>query len=114
MRPPRNGSPSRQAPSQLEFHLLVLVTLALVAFGLVMVYSASSARAAVAADDPSYYLKRQGAYALLGLVALVLFSRIDFRLLRRAGGPLLVTSFVLLLAVLALGTTVNGARRWLS
>jgi cell division protein FtsW len=101
-------------PRLLEFHLLVLVTLGLVAFGLVMVYSASSARAAVAADDPSYFLKRQTAYAVLGLIALAILSRVDFRLLRRAGGPLLVASFALLFAVLLLGTAVNGARRWLS
>ncbi len=106
-RPPRGGG-------QLEFHLLVLVTLGLVAFGLVMVYSASSARAAVAADDPAYYLKRQAVFALVGLALLALLSRVDFRLLRRAGGPLLAVSFGLLVAVLVLGTTVNGARRWLS
>jgi cell division protein FtsW len=97
-----------------EYHLLVLVTLGLVAFGLVMVYSASSARAMLAAGDPAYYLKRQALYALLGLAALALFSRLDFRALRFAGGPLLGASFVLLVAVLALGTEVNGARRWLS
>jgi len=104
----------KRAAGQLEFHLLVLVTLGLVAFGLVMVYSASSGRAAVVAEDPAYYLKRQGIYSLLGLVALVVFSRLDFRVLRRLGGPLLGVSFVLLAAVLVLGTTVNGASRWLS
>jgi cell division protein FtsW len=97
-----------------EYHVLVLVTLGLVAFGLVMVYSASSARAMLAAGDPAYYLKRQALYALLGLGALALFSRLDFRALRFAGGPLLGASFILLVAVLALGTEVNGARRWLS
>jgi cell division protein FtsW len=97
-----------------EYHVLVLVTLGLVAFGLVMVYSASSARAMLAAGDPAYYLKRQALYALLGLAALALFSRLDFRALRFAGGPLLGASFILLVAVLALGTEVNGARRWLS
>ncbi len=66
----------------LEYHLLVLVTLGLVAFGLVMVYSASSARAAVAADDPAYYLKRQALYALVGLGLLAFLSRFDFRRLR--------------------------------
>jgi cell division protein FtsW len=90
------------------------VTLGLVAFGLVMVYSASSGRAAVAAGDPAYFLKRQAAYALVGLVALAVLARVDFRLLRRVGGPLLVASFVFLVAVLVLGTPVNGARRWLS
>ena len=98
----------------LEYHLLVVVTLGLVAFGLVMVYSASSARAALAADDPAYYLKRQAAYALLGIVALAVLSRTDFRRLRYLVPPLLLTSFALLVAVLVLGTPVNGARRWLT
>ncbi len=92
----------------------MLVTLGLVAFGLVMVYSASSARAALAADDPAYYLKRQALYAVVGIVALVLLSRTDYRRLRFAVAPLLLGSFVLLVAVLALGTPVNGARRWLT
>jgi cell division protein FtsW len=103
----------RRAGSQLECHLLVLVTLALVAFGLVMVYSASSARALLGSDDPAYYLKRQALYAVLGLVALVLFLRTDYRRLRHAAGPLLLASFVLLVSVLAIGTAVNGARRWI-
>jgi len=104
----------RRRSSGLDYHLLVLVTLGLVAFGLVMVYSASSARAALAADDPAYYLKRQALYALAGVVALVLLSRMDYRRLRFAVAPLLLGSFVLLAAVLVLGTPVNGARRWLA
>ncbi|HSE81305.1 MAG TPA: putative lipid II flippase FtsW [Gaiellaceae bacterium] len=104
----------RTARGGLEYHLLVVVTLGLVAFGLVMVYSASSARATLAADDPAYYLKRQGAYALLGVVALVFLSRTDFRRLRYLVPPLLLASFALLVAVLVLGTPVNGARRWLT
>jgi cell division protein FtsW len=103
----------RPAGPQLEYHLLVLVTLALVAFGLVMVYSASSARALLGADDPAYYLKRQALYAVLGLVALVILSRTDYRRLRFAGGPLLCGSFFLLVAVLGIGVAVNGARRWI-
>jgi cell division protein FtsW len=103
----------RRAGTQLEYHLLVLVTLALVAFGLVMVYSASSARALLGSDDPAYYLKRQALYAVVGLVALVLLLRTDYRRLRHAAGPLLLGSFVLLVAVLAIGTAVNGARRWI-
>ncbi len=104
----------RRRRSALDYHLLVLVTLGLVAFGLVMVYSASSARAALAADDPAYYLKRQALYALAGIAALVLFSRTDYRRLRLAILPLLLASFTLLVAVLVAGTPVNGARRWLA
>jgi cell division protein FtsW len=90
------------------------VTLGLVAFGLVMVYSASSARAMLASGDPAYYLKRQALYAVAGLVALALLSRFDFRRLRHAAGPLVLANVALLVAVLVLGTAVNGARRWLS
>jgi cell division protein FtsW len=103
----------RPGGSHLEYHLLVLVTLGLVAFGLVMVYSASSARALLSADAPSYYLKRQAIYAVVGLVALVVLSRFDFHRLRHATQPLLAVTFVLLVAVLAIGTAVNGARRWI-
>jgi cell division protein FtsW len=105
---------TKASRAQLDYHLLVLLTLGLVAFGLVMVYSASSARAMLAAGDPAYYLKRQALYALLGLGLLALMTRVDFRMLRYAGGPLLAVSFFLLVAVLAVGTEVNGARRWLS
>jgi cell division protein FtsW len=99
---------------QLEARLLVLVTLALVAFGLVMVYSATSAPAALGNGDPGYYLKRQAIYATLGLVLMVVISRFDFRALRQLAPALVLTSLVLLLAVLALGQAVNGARRWIA
>ena len=106
-------APARSPRGHLEYHLLVLVTLGLVAFGLVMVYSASSARAALAAGDPAYFLKRQAVNALVGLAALVLLSRLDLRVVRRLAGPLLVASVVLLVAVLVVGTSVKGAKRWL-
>jgi cell division protein FtsW len=104
----------RSVRGGLEYHLLVVVTLGLVAFGLVMVYSASSARAALANDDPAYYLKRQAVYAFLGIVALAVFSRTDYRRLRYLVPPLLLASFALLVAVLVVGIAVNGARRWLT
>jgi cell division protein FtsW len=104
---------SRRTRSGLDYQLLVVTTLGLVAFGLVMVYSASSARAALAADDPAYYLKRQAIYTVVGIVALVLLSRTDYRRLRFAVPPLLLGSFALLVAVLVLAEPVNGARRWI-
>ena len=63
------AEPVRVKRGQLESNVLVLVTLALVAFGLVMVYSATSASAALGGGNPIYYLKRQAIFALLGLVA---------------------------------------------
>ena len=98
---------------QLEQRLLVLVTLALVAFGLVMVYSATSAAAAIGDGDPMTYLKRHAVYAVLGVALLIGASRFDNRRLRLLAPPLLVGSIGLCLAVLALAPEINGARRWL-
>ena len=106
---------TRRAVSRsLESQLVLLVTLGLAAFGLVMVYSATSAPAAMGSGDSSFYLKRQTTYALLGLFLLLAVSRIDFRVLRRLAPGLIVATLALLVAVLVVGDTVNGARRWLS
>jgi cell division protein FtsW len=98
---------------QFETQLLLLVTLALVAFGLVMVYSATSAPAALGNGDPSYYLRKQGLYALVGVALLLLMRRSGYRALRPLAPALVVATIALLLAVLAVGQTVNGATRWL-
>jgi cell division protein FtsW len=98
---------------QLESHLLVLITLGLVAFGLVMVYSATSAPAALARTDPMSYLKKQGGYALFGVVLMMLASRFDYRRLRLLAPALVLTALAGCLAVLAIGARINGARRWI-
>ena len=105
---------SRAKPAQLEWNLLVLVTVALVLFGLVMVYSATSASAALGHANPMGYLERQGIYALLGFALLVTAARTDFRRLRALAPPLVGTALVLCLAVLVVGTRINGARRWIA
>ena len=96
---------------QLESHILILVTLGLTAFGLVMVYSSTSAPAALGGGDPGFYLKRQGIYAVVGIALLIVASRTDFRALRYMAPVLVLTSAFLCLAVLAIGEQVNGARR---
>lgn len=96
---------------RVEVKILVLVTFALVAFGLVMVYSATSAAAALGDGDPSYYLKRQGVYAVLGVALMLAASRFDFRGLRALAPGLVLVSLVLCTLVL-LAPPINGARRW--
>ena len=98
---------------QLELHVLVLVTLALVAFGLVMVYSATSAPAALAQTDPMSYLKKQAGYALFGVLLMMTASRFDYRRLRLFAPALVLTALAGCLAVLAVGSRINGARRWI-
>jgi cell division protein FtsW len=96
-----------------EAQILVLVTLGLVAFGLVMVYSATSAAAALGNGDPSYYLKRQGIYAVLGIALMLIASRVEFRALR-ALAPLLLAGSFALCALVLFAAPVNGARRWIT
>jgi cell division protein FtsW len=99
---------------ELDSRLLILVTLALVAFGLVMVYSATSAAAAVGGRDPNYYLERQGIYAALGIVLMLVAQRWDYRRLKSLAPGLVLGSLALLVLVLLIGPPINGARRWIS
>ena len=99
---------------RLEWHVLLFVTLALVAFGLVMVYSATSAPAALGNGNPTGYLERQAAYALIGLVLLAVAARTPYPAWRNLAPGLVLVSLALCVAVLAIGTPVNGARRWLT
>jgi cell division protein FtsW len=98
--------------TQLEQRLLVLVTLGLVAFGLVMVFSATSASAALGEGDPMRFLVKQGLYAIAGLTALAALSRFDYHRLRSLAPILLLGSFAACVAVLAVGPAINGAHRW--
>jgi cell division protein FtsW len=98
---------------QLEWNLLVLITVALVLFGLVMVYSATSASAALGNGNPTGYLERQALYATLGFALLVVAARTDFRRLRDLAPGLVLAALFLCLAVLVVGERVNGARRWI-
>src|SRR5262245_34157703 len=87
--PRRRGG--RLKRGQLDSHILVLVTLGLTAFGLVMVYSATSAPAALGGGDPVFYLKRESIYAAIGVVLLLVASRVDYRTLRYFAPVLMLT-----------------------
>ena len=100
--------------AQLEANVLILVTLGLVAFGLVMVYSATSARAAVGDGEPMHYLIRQTLFAIAGLVALVVCARTPYMWWRRVAPTLVALSILVLVAVLLLSDPINGARRWVT
>ena len=94
---------------------LILMML-LLAVGLTMLYSASYAQSEY---DTGYtvstrYLQKQGACAVIGIVAMVLLSRIPPDFWLRMAWPLYGVSIVLLLSVLLFGESVNGARRWIN
>jgi cell division protein FtsW len=103
---------SRTRDGRFDQKLLALVTLGLVAFGLVIVYSATSASAALGDGDPMAFLERQAVYALLGIVLMALASRFDYHRLRFVAPPLLLMALGLCAAVLIVAPEINGARRW--
>ena len=94
---------------------LLFPVLLLVGMGIVMVYSASSALALKKFGSDYFFLKRQALFSLIGIVVLVLFSYIPFRIYRLLTYPALAAAMVMLLAVAftGLGVTAGGSARWL-
>lgn len=105
----------RQAGVSVDIPFLILLMLLLVV-GLIMLYSASYAQSEydTGYTDSTRYLQKQGACAVIGLVAMVLLSRIPPDFWLRTAWPLYGISILLLLAVLVFGQSVNGARRWIN
>lgn len=87
---------------------------ALVALGLVMIYSSSSARLAGVGHDPNSVLLKQAAWALLAGLACACMARVPLETLGRWSKPLLTTVIVLLVVTMVMGVSVNGSRRWVS
>ncbi|MFD0677618.1 MULTISPECIES: putative lipid II flippase FtsW [unclassified Paenibacillus] len=103
-----NGNGKR---GQLDF-LLLIVTVLLVGFGLVMIFSASSPLAIYKYNIPSYYVYKQSLFAIIGLASMFLFIGIPYPFWQKTAPYLLLISLLLLILVLIVGTSVNGARRW--
>ncbi|MFO0662359.1 MAG: putative lipid II flippase FtsW [Polyangiaceae bacterium] len=91
------------------------VIVALIGFGVIMVYSASAVQGATSHHDPEFFLKKQGAYALVSLAVLFAISRIDYRRLYKLTYPVLFSVGGMLVACIAgLGHKGGGAARWIS
>ena len=105
----------RTVGATVDIPFLTLVLL-LLAVGLAMLYSASSAQSMYDThyESSTRYLMKQAICAVLGLGCMVLFSRIPAALWFRLAWPLYGVSIVLLLLVLVMGRSVNGAQRWIS
>ncbi len=106
---------SAGAPAQTYDRQLLFAVLLLVGIGIVMVYSASSALALKKYGSGFYFLKKQALFSLIGMVALVAFSHIPFRIYRALTYPILFASLGLLVAVLVSGAGLEagGSLRWM-
>lgn len=96
----------------------LLLTLLLLGIGVVMVLSASYASAyydvkKITGGNATYFFTRQLAFAVAGVGAMYIVSRLPMRFFRRISGLTMLIALVLLLAVLVVGHVSGGGRRWI-
>lgn len=87
--------------------LVVTITL----FGLLMIYSAGPKYAQETGLDTEYFLTRQAIWAVLGVVAIFVLSRIDYHIFQRFTVPMMVVTLLMLGFVVVFGTETLGAQR---
>ncbi|MEK4998048.1 MULTISPECIES: putative lipid II flippase FtsW [Paenibacillus] len=104
---PKRGTP--------DFQLLIL-TLLLVGFGLVMVFSASSSLTLASpkfGNDPLFFIKRQVIWIVLGTIVMFIAMNIHYSKFKKWYVPIFIITVILLLVV-AFSEKINGAKSWLS
>ena len=95
---------------------LLLLTIALAIFGVVMVYDASSASAYKDFGDKLYYARNQSLWFVIGIIAMGVLSRVDYHWLTKMSFFILSLSTIFLILVLVpgMGTSLLGAKRWIT
>lgn len=116
----RERGKARKFHSYYDYSLLFL-TLFLVCFGLVMIYSTSSYNASRKYGDPAYFLGKQGVFAIVGVIAMLIISKIDYRIYIKKLPVIKIKPVTLLylvcmflqVFVMIFGREVNGSKRWI-
>ncbi|MBR0350474.1 MAG: putative lipid II flippase FtsW [Clostridia bacterium] len=96
----------------MDFTLIVVILL-LLTIGLIMVLSASSPSALSESGDSYKYFSKQLLFAILGIIAMLLISKIDYRFYQRFYKHAWIISLILLALVLVMGKNINGSKRWI-
>ena len=104
---------SKKSSGGIDFGMFV-ITISLLCIGLVMVASASSYHALIYYGDSNHLFVRQLCFALVGIVAMIAISKVDYRKYKKWGYlDFILAAILLLLVITPLGVTRNGAKRWL-
>ncbi|MFN3427653.1 MAG: FtsW/RodA/SpoVE family cell cycle protein [Candidatus Thermochlorobacter sp.] len=95
--------------------LLLLLVVILMCIGILAVYSSGAGWAVTKFDNDAYFLWRQAAYALLGLLVIFIVGGMDYKLLKKWSKTILIISLVLLAMLLVLKSlgVIHGAARWI-
>ena len=96
----------------IDFTLLITILL-LLSIGLIMVLSASSPSALAESGNSYAFFSKQLIFAILGIVAMLCISKIDYRFYQKFYKHAWWIALILLALVLVAGRTINGAKRWL-
>jgi rod shape determining protein RodA len=110
---PISARMARKAPIRHLDPTLLLMTLALSAYGALMIFSSTASKQEAAGADPALFMKRQIAYIVAGVVALLVVSFFDYRHVRALAPAIYgVTVLALILVLTPLGDVQNNARSW--
>ena len=88
--------------------------MALILFGLVMIYSSSYIWAEYKFNDAFKYVKQQGLFIIIGTFLMILISKIDYKIYEKKAFPIFIACIILLILVLipGIGKIRNGSRSW--
>jgi len=103
----------KKAKRPIDYPILLTIII-LVAFGTIMVFSASFYYTQMRWGDRYYFFKRQCLWAVVGFVAMAFTANLDYWKLKKFSRLLLALSIVFLVAVLVVGVERNNAKRWLN
>lgn len=111
---PRNKVKNKVVNYYFDYSLLA-ITILLVAFGLVMLYSISSYTAMIEDNGDMFYFSKQLKFALSGFCLMIVTSKISYHRMGKLSWILYIASlFLMMLVLTSLGASENGASRWLS
>ncbi len=93
---------------------LFLVTMILIVFGIIMIYSSSSIWAEYKFNDAFKYVKNQALFAFIGTFLMIIISKIDYKFYYNKASQIFLISIILLVLVLipGIGSVRNGSRSW--
>ncbi|MBR2587681.1 MAG: putative lipid II flippase FtsW [Bacilli bacterium] len=101
--------------NQFDF-ILCITVLVLLAMGIIMILSASAPSALSTTGNSYTYVKKQFAFAIVGITFMFLISKVDYRFYKKYYWPIYFASWLILLLVLVpnVGVSVKGATRWVN
>lgn len=96
-----------------KFNIPLFISITVLSlFGLLMVYSSSYIWAEYKYNDPYKYLKSQGLFLILGIITMLIVSKIDYKKYYKYSSKIFSACFILIILVLFIGTERNGSKSW--